>query len=630
MNIIKRPFSQCQLPYVDEHKLLMGLDTEYQSGTRNHIKMGKQLVTVNQRRLEDIISIQLSFNYMNKDPVLYLVHRDPADPVFEFSDVIKLAKNYLRNIGMLKALQKNSNHFTLECWTFWGGVDLSVFKDYEKILTENAPKKSTSASKLVTIGGNTVFTSKPLKLKVRDKNRNLVQISKHDRLVIRDMTKLAPGKLNLEGLGDLINVPKIDTEQWDKDDGYPAGYYKSHMSELWQNRQGDFIDYALQDVIVTVMYGIFILKFQNELLKEGFGDFRSGQLKPSLGSIVATIVGVENTKPADWIVARVIKLVNQIEPNSYQKQNINKFLRTIVKPGLHKDGGKIVYDYHFNELPDDLSSDDFNNWLFRYLDFDKIRKGYSFPRTDVSKSAKHKHLVHDMTNKIDLPLNRMFTDAVAAYSGGYNVVQLTGILPAMGEKRDWDLNAAYGCAGLLIPDIAPGLGAVKFQEFYNLPTEKFDRLVQATMKMNGPYTLGVGIFDIEYPKDYQGFVITPKNIEGGPRYFRRIHKVPLTYTDAYNAWKSGAEVFTHRITFVRQAKIETGTLNGVSAEGRIQEIFQERRARCVHDSPQDVMNKNIVNTTYGTTAEGLNMKRSRDYNNNRPYYVPFFQDHQST
>ncbi|WP_155818347.1 hypothetical protein [Limosilactobacillus ingluviei] len=106
-----------------------------------------------------------------------------------------------------------------------------------------------------------------------------------------------------------------------------------------------------------------------------------------------------------------------------------------------------------------------------------------------------------------------------------SVVHRTGVLPANGEKRDWDLSSAYSEAGHLIPDLAPGLGAVKFKEFHNLAANQFSRIVKATGKMNGPYTVGVGIFDIEYPKNYKGFVITPKNVDDGPRYFRQIQAV---------------------------------------------------------------------------------------------------------
>lgn len=621
MFVQQKTFNQWQLPNDDPNKAIIAFDTEYQSNTRNNISIGGELIEVNQRQLEDIISIQLGFNYQNKDPTLYFIQRDPNDPVFRFSDLVKLLKKYLRSIDCYDEVKKLKK-FTLELWTFWGGVDLSVFQDYEKILTENARKKDKT-SKIVAIHSNTVFTSQPLKLNVRDKNRNIVKLTKNDHLVIRDMTKLAPGKLNLAGLGKLIGVPKIDTEKWDTQDGHSKGFYKSHMTELWQNRQQDFIDYALEDVVVTALYGTFILNFQQTLTKDGFGDFKPLQLKPSLGSIVGSIIGCQNEQATDWIVDEVIKLLSQLNQRSSHDEDFESFLMTVCKPELKNVKGKVERDYHFNELLTEPTPQHLREWLTEHLDFDKIRKGYVFPRTDISTDSSHKHLVHDMTNKINAPLNKMFDDAVKAYSGGYNLVQWTGVLPAGGEKRDWDISAAYSEAGHLIPDIAPGLGAVKFKEFHNLAANQFSRIVKATAKMNGPYTVGVGIFDIEYPKDYKGFVITPKNVDEGPRYFRKIHEVYLSYTDAYTAWICGAKVFTHRITFVKQSKIQPGTLKGVSQEGHIQDIFQKRRERCTHGSPEDQMNKNVVNQCYGVTAEGLKEKTSPDYNNGRPYYVPF-------
>lgn len=621
MFIKEKPFSNWTLPGEDINKVIVAFDSEYQSGSRNNISIGGELINVNQRRLKDIISIQLGFNYRNRSPTLYFMKRDPDDSAFRFSDVIKLLKKYLWKIGKYKEVRELKK-LTIELWTFWGGVDLSVFQDYEKILTENTKSKKDT-SKIVAIHSNTVFTSQPLKLRISDENRNAVSITKNDKLVIRDMTKLAPGKENLAGLGKLIGVPKIDTEKWDQQDGCPKGYYKAHMTKLWENRQSDFVNYALEDVVVTALYGTFILQFQKQLTDDGFGDFKPLQLKPSLGSIVGSIIGCQNAKSSDWIVDEVVKLLSQLKQRTNNDKDFESFLRTICKPEIKTEKGKVVRDYHFNELHANPTSDDLKRWLNEHLDFDKIRKGYCFPRTDISSDKSHKHLVHDMTNKIDVPLNRMFNDAVNAYNGGYNIVIYTGIIPQGGEKRDWDISSAYSEAGHLLPDIAPGLGAVKFKEFHNLAANQFSRIVKAAEKINGPYTVGVGIFDIEYPSDYKGFVITPKNVNEGPRYFRKIHEVTLSYTDVYTAWSCGAKVFTHRLSFVRQSRIIPGTLDGISQEGHIQDIFQKRREQCVHGSPEDKMNKNVVNQCYGVTAEGLKKKTSPDYNNGRPYYVPF-------
>ena len=197
------------------------------------------------------------------------------------------------------------------------------------------------------------------------------------------MTKLAPGKLNLAGLGKLIGVPKIDTEKWDAQDGHTKGFYKSHMTKLWQNRRSEFVDYALEDVVVTALYGTFILNFQQTLTKDGFGDFKPLQLKPSLGSIVGTIIGCENEQPADWIVDEVIKLLSQLNQRSDNDEDFESFLMTICKPKITNVKGKVERNYHFDELLAEPTPEHLREWLTDHLDFDKIRKGYAFPRTDM-------------------------------------------------------------------------------------------------------------------------------------------------------------------------------------------------------------------------------------------------------
>ena len=69
--IKEKPFNDWQLPDTDPNKVVVAFDSEYQSGTRNHISIGGVLIDVNQRQLEDIISIQLGFNYQNKSSTLY-------------------------------------------------------------------------------------------------------------------------------------------------------------------------------------------------------------------------------------------------------------------------------------------------------------------------------------------------------------------------------------------------------------------------------------------------------------------------------------------------------------------------------------------------------------------------------
>lgn len=628
-----KKFSQWKIPLFDHdseigyrNKVIVAFDAEYQSGVTKPINIGGKKVDILQRRTSDIISIQIAVNYENKDPIQYFIHRDANDPVFRFNDLIKPVIQYLKDIGVYKDLKKDVKTFTFEFWTFWGGVDLSVFEDWEKVLTEYVSSNEKSkTSKLVSIHGNTVFTSKPLKLIIKDKYRNKIQYFENMRLVVRDMTKLAPGKSNLEKLGDLVNVPKLDTELWDHEDGKFQGYYKSHMSELWKNRQEDFMNYALRDAVITALYGSFMLEFQENLIDHKLGSFKPVELKPSLGSIAANVVAKKNTDCAAWIVERVIKQMKKIGGDN---GDITSFLKGICLVQYKTDSStkNQFLDFGFEELfagKHDLTS--LKRWLKGHLDFSLIRKGYKFPRSDVSKSSLHKYRVNDITNKIDAPLNTFFNDAVSAYSGGYNVTHVTGIVPDQGFKQDYDLKSAYNTAGHLIPDIAPGLG---FQGHVvrNLAADKFVDLVNETKKMNGPYTVGVGVFDVTYPNDYKGFVITPKSINDGPRYFRRQEAVTLSYTDAYTAWVCGAKVFTHRISFPYQAKMTTGKMLNICKEGTVQDVFQKRRSMYPdRKDPLNVMNKNVGNQVYGVTGEGLKEKHSRDFNNGKGYYIPFSQ-----
>lgn len=626
-----RSFDNWKIPDNDmnsdspDNRVFLAFDTEYHSGTRNSLDIGGKMIEVNQRRLQDVDSIQFAINYRNIQPRLVFIHRDTEEPVFCFYDMFREVKRYLIDIGVFTTLQGKKCPIYFELWTLWGGVDVSVFSDYEKVLLEGNPhgkkgkngkQQEVPTEKLVTIHGNTIFTSKPLRIMIQDHYRHSIGWFAKPRLVIRDMTKLAPGKMSLKTLGKMVGQQKLDTTKWDKADGYSNNFYKKHMSILWQNRPSDFVSYAMEDVAITALYGDFILEFQHQLTIDGFGDFKPLKLKASLGSIDASIIACRNQEPAQWIISEVNRRVNRLLEEG-SPGDMSSFLKPICKYQLRRHGKKIKRDYDFKSL----NRSNIVSWLNTHLDFDVIRKGYRFPDLRMKSIPHHNSSVHDITNRIDLPLNDYFDIAVKSFAGGYNVTLITGILPSGGEKRCIDLAACYSESGHLIPDIAPGLGEIK--TFKNVSSPDFSNIVNFANHVNGPYSVGVGTFDIIYPPTYHGFCLTPKNVNDGPRYFTHIEQVTLTYTDAFTAWKCGAQVYTHKLTFIQQSVIKQGSLNGVCMEGKIQDIFQKRREKCAHHSPEDLMNKNVVNQCYGITAEGLKMKKSRNLGDNKSYYVPF-------
>lgn len=604
------------------NKVIVAYDCEYRSGVTTTIPIGGHDQEASQRRLEDIISIQLAFNYENREPVQYFLHRDQKEPAFRFYDLIKLLKEYLSDVADYPALKQQIPTFTIELWTFWGGVDITAFADVEKILSEYKKDKN-AISKVVTMHGNTVFTSRPINLIVKTRQNKPYKLFKQMRLTMRDMTKLAPGKSNLEALGTLLNVPKLDTEAWDRQDGLTEGYYKAHMNELWQKRQSDFIAYAMRDVVITALYGSFILKFQAGLSDEDLGKFVPAQIKTSLGAIAANIIAERNSHSADWIVEIALDTVRELSVN---EKDCIAYLEPICAYRFNPITK--ARDYDFDELFFAGATDaTTREWLTQHLDFDAIRKGYRFPRTDITDDSNHKHLVNDIKNRIDLPQATLFNDAANAYVGGYNVVLVPGIIPKGGYKVDIDLKAAYNTSGHVLPDIAPGLGNEVFNDIRNIPEKDFETVVRyAEAKLNGPYTVGVGVFNITYPKDYRGFVITPKIIDDGPRYLLKQDEVTLSFTDAYTAWSCGAKVFTHRLSFPYQAKMDPAKMNDICSEGIVQDVFQQRRNRYPNkQDPMNVMNKNVGNQSYGVTGQGIKEKRSRDYGNGQSYYIPFSQ-----
>lgn len=629
--IHKRPFPNWVIPGIDasNNKVFVALDCEYTQSAKAVIQMGDRLQPVKQRSLEDVLSFQIAFNYNNKDPIQVFVHREPTDPAFQFCDILTLLRQYLSSVGVYQKLQKNkkaAKYFTIEMFGFWIGVDVSCFSDWLKVLSE--PGKNNS-SRLIAIQGNTVFTGKVIKLSVKDRNRHEFPVFEGCRLAIRDLMKLSPPKANLAVLGNLVNVPKIDVEAWDATDGFEAGYYKAHMDKLWVNRPQDFEDYAMVDTVITALYASFMLGLQDDLAAAGLGNFKSGSLKASLGGIVGNIILQKNKMPASWIVEAVIAQLESMGTHKIKAlesalKPICKFTRKLKDD---KQTGKqyAVYDYQFNSLfIPGVNRKHLRAWLTDHLDFDLIRKGYYF-HDFKNDNSKHKPMARDITTKKDVRVASVFDTAVGSYNGGYNVCHVSGIIPDGGWKQDYDLVSAYNTNGHLIPDIAPALGFYDFRP-KNLPAHEFEKIVEFADTINGCYTVGVGKFDIKYPADYDGFVLTPQNINDGPRYFKDVENVELTYTDAYASYVAGAEVFTHELVFPYQAVMDTVSQSGVCQEGIVQDIFQQRRAQYPKGDALNIMNKNIGLQVYGVTGQGLKMKSSRDFNNARSYFTPFSND----
>lgn len=215
----------------------------------------------NIRKFENVLSFQmvLVFKCHTK---LITVTRNPSDEVFIFADMLGIAIKYFREWGVhQKYVQSNKQKvkaYSLMIGTYFGGVDISIFSDWIKVLQPIIRKSESNNqdSPIIALRKNAVFTGNHLITKYTDRNRNQTNVA----LNLRDMCLLAPAKSNLAELGDTVGVPKLNTEEWDQEDGLPKGYYKSHMHDLLMNRPTDYVEYANTDAIITALYAAFVFR----------------------------------------------------------------------------------------------------------------------------------------------------------------------------------------------------------------------------------------------------------------------------------------------------------------------------------------------------------------------------------
>ncbi|MBM6940050.1 hypothetical protein [Limosilactobacillus coleohominis] len=75
----------------------------------------------------------------------------------------------------------------------------------------------------------------------------------HITLTIRDAGLLAP-KGNLESLGGIVGVQKLDTEAYDVKTGHPRGFYKSHMKQLLHDDKDTYLKYVFHDAEIPIKF----------------------------------------------------------------------------------------------------------------------------------------------------------------------------------------------------------------------------------------------------------------------------------------------------------------------------------------------------------------------------------------
>lgn len=274
-------------------------------------------------------------------------------------------------------------------------------------------------------------------------------------------------------------------------------------------------------------------------------------------------------------------------------------------------------------------------YLVQCLDFDKMRKGYSF----VEPSAidrKHQKGSHDRFSvRPDSVYNDGYAMAVLAYVGGMNLAFNPGIIgDGFKYKIDVDLVSCYVECSHLIPDFR--LDVKPLFDCRDLDTQD---LIDLRPKLpNGVFTIGITNVSYHFPDDVKRVPVGYKPpIKGtGPVYVRQANRVDMTLTDVFDIIKHGGSVRVHRL-IVPVQKTLTGDVKKLAPISRMQHwsltkrnAAKAERDKYSADSEQyrkfdalQLFYKLLGNGGYGKSGQGLGSGGTRDFLTGDSMYIPF-------
>ena len=256
--------------------LFLSDDSEWESPITSPDEVGT-------RTQEGIISHQYMVKLPGYPAIGYTIYREKNDKLFTFWDMLGVVKQYLNDAGYkqeysaaeikgyAKKLGKSIGYVKKNLFPtrippilvagYFGGVDVSAYADWYKYI-DNGDKKNNA--NVVSLYQHAFFT--------RPFVTEIVSPDRHKKVPVtlqyRDMMALGP-QGGLKKLGEMVNQPKVDTTVWDKEDGKPAGFYKSHMRDLLKYRPQDYYFYAMNDAEITLKYLGFVLRIEKEIYNGG-------------------------------------------------------------------------------------------------------------------------------------------------------------------------------------------------------------------------------------------------------------------------------------------------------------------------------------------------------------------------
>lgn len=594
----------------------------------------KVVTDMETRSFDDVISLQVCIALHDKC-YSYVLTRKRGDKPFYFRDLMKVVKDVIPESSLNNSISNSSNPsykgkrpyknvhnkvkgFEFILTGFWIGVDVSIFKDWDKVI-------NSRFDNVVTLQQQAVATTKPIKASIKTACHKKGLDYMYASINVRDTILLAPPKCNLAGLGKMVKYPKLDTEEWDVQDGYDKGYYKSHMRALLKNRPDDYFKYAMVDAEIPVCYLHTWLQLIDELANNDemcvVSSSNNVVVPLSASSFVSSCVSTYCKKRDNFDFIKLLD--NKAEEDKNFLYTLSQFVR-------QKADGKPLYDVFEDIKHAHPYRDTFLNWDTFLWDWDTLRKGYYQNEYRLS-DEKHKD------GRLDKSSAQEYSNSILglrladkAFYGGHNVSYTFGKI----ENRriiDIDLKSAYNTGGHLIPDFLGGLlwdnhtdvNKVLDQEFINnLP--------------NGAFTVGFVDCIVQYPNDTD-IVLTPYRAsdDSTPRYLRsygsnnRYNYAAHTLTDCINAYENGATVLIRSYAIPVQSVLRDGTdfkldyLDHLHPAGVVQDFFAQQRSKYDKSNPFNALYKLLGNGVYGKTGQGLHAHTKRSYEDNKSYYLPY-------
>lgn len=312
-NLGSRGISNKTIHYIDlpvtedvtkSDEFYVALDCEYFSQLLNKSAKNSKV-----RDLNNVLSFQLyGINAKGTKRNGIIVHNTTKQHFLQ-SELISAIQRVIEPLRFANVKDPSARRAVVHLLGYYSGVDISCFAGWERFWNN---------TNTIVLKKNAPFSLGYVTKKLNDGSKLSIDIT--------DLMNDAPAG-GLKTVGDMVSIPKIDTERFDVADGLPRGYYKSHMDKFRDNRPNDFNSYAMNDAIITLEYGLFLKK-------------QLGKIPRTIGSYAASEVSKQRQDFPDQFLA---------DPDRPLSEYVKSKGSERVRPGqvdLYEESRKALFGGH--------------------------------------------------------------------------------------------------------------------------------------------------------------------------------------------------------------------------------------------------------------------------------------------